>query len=170
MVGFEKRSKRYPTDLTDEEWLFIQLFLPSVAKRGRTCVMSSMRFAIWSEQGVDGGCCRMTSCLGKRYIGGSAHFVRRLLFRTIHDVTLTLDREREGREQNPTAAVVDSQSIKATAAERRGFDAEKKVVGRKRHIAVDTDGRLLMVNLTTADISDSAGAQAMVAAVRKRWP
>lgn len=40
----------------------------------------------------------------------------------------------------------------------------------KRHIAVDTDGRLLMVNLTTADISDSAGAQAIVAAIRKRWP
>jgi hypothetical protein len=50
-------------------------------------------------------------------------------------------------------AVVDSQSVKAPAAQRRGFDAGKKVVGRKRHIAVDTDGRLLMVNLTTADIS-----------------
>jgi hypothetical protein len=81
-----------------------------------------------------------------------------------------LDREREGREQNPTAAVVDSQSIKAPAAERRGFDAGKIVIGRKRHIAVDTDGRLLMLNLTTADISDRAGAQAIVAAVRKRWP
>ena len=44
------------------------------------------------------------------------------------------------------------------------------MVGRKLHIAVDTDGRLLMVNLTTADISDSAGAQSIVAAVRKRWP
>ncbi len=81
-----------------------------------------------------------------------------------------LDRERENREQSPSAAVVDSQSIKAPAAEKRGFDAGKKVVGRKRHIAVDTDGRLLMVNLTTADISDSAGAQSIVAAIRKRWP
>jgi len=80
-----------------------------------------------------------------------------------------LDREREGREQSPTAAVVDSQSIKAPAAERRGFDAGRKVVGRKRHIAVATDGRLLMVNLTTAYISDSAGAQTIVATVRKRW-
>lgn len=65
---------------------------------------------------------------------------------------------------------MDSQSIKAPAAEKRGFDAGKKVVGRKRHIAVDTDGRLLMVNLTAADISDSAGAQTIVAAIRKRWP
>lgn len=45
-----------------------------------------------------------------------------------------------------------------------------QIVGRKRHIAVDTDGRLLMINLTTADISDSAGAQAILDAIRKRWP
>ena len=55
-------------------------------------------------------------------------------------------------------------------AEKRGYDAGKKIVGRKRHIAVDTDGRLLAVNLTTADISDSAGAQPILDAIRKRWP
>lgn len=96
--------------------------------------------------------------------------MRHLLFRTIHDVALMLDRDRQAREQSPSAAVVDSQSIKAPMAQKRGYDAGKKVLGRKRHIAVDTDGRLLMVNLTTADISDSAGAQAIVAAIRKRWP
>ena len=53
---------------------------------------------------------------------------------------------------------------------QRGFDAAKKITGRKRHVAVDTDGRLLMVNLTTADISDSAGAQTILDAIRKRWP
>jgi putative transposase len=55
-------------------------------------------------------------------------------------------------------------------AEKRGYDAGKKIVGRKRHIAVDTDGRLLAVNLTTADISDSAGTQPILDAIRKRWP
>jgi putative transposase len=55
-------------------------------------------------------------------------------------------------------------------AEKRGYDAGKKIVGRKRHIAVDTDGRLLAVNLTTADISDSAGAQPILDAIRKRRP
>jgi hypothetical protein len=48
-----------------------------------------------------------------------------------------------------------------------GYDAGKKIVGRKRHIAIDTDGRLLMVNLTTAD---SAVAQAILNTIRKRWP
>lgn len=98
-------------------------------------------------------------------------FVRLFLFSTIHDVALMLDRERKGREQSPTAAVVDSQSVKAPAADGgRGYDAGKRIKGRKRPIAVDTDGRLLMLNLTTADISDSARAQQIVAAIRKRWP
>ena len=81
-----------------------------------------------------------------------------------------IDRERAGREASPSAGVLDSQSIKAPAAKKRGFDAGKKITGRKRHVAVDTYGRLLMVNLTTADISDSAGAQMILDAVRKRWP
>ena len=66
--------------------------------------------------------------------------------------------------------MIDSQSVKAPAAKKRGYDAGKKVTGRKRHIAVDTDGRLLMVNLTTADIADSAGAQLILHAIRSRWP
>src|SRR5215217_1636081 len=81
-----------------------------------------------------------------------------------------LDRERSGREASPSAAVIDSQSIKAPHASARGFDAAKRVTGRKRHIAVDTDGRLLMVNLTPADLSDSAGAQAILDVIRARWP
>jgi transposase len=103
--------------------------------------------------------------------GWFRELARRFLFQTIHDVALMLDRERAGREASPSAAVIDSQSVKAPApGGTRGYDAGKKVVGRKRHIAVDTDGRLLMVNLTTADISDSAGAQAILDGIRKRWP
>ena len=68
-------------------------------------------------------------------------FIRRFMFQTIHDVALMLDRERVGREASPTGGVVDSQSVKAPGAKTRGYDAGKKIVGRKRHIAVDTDGR-----------------------------
>jgi transposase len=99
-------------------------------------------------------------------------FVRLLLFRTIHDVALMIDRNREraGRDQ-PSAAILDSQTVKAPAAGgTHGYDGAKKTVGRKHPIAVDTNGRLLMVSLTTADISDSAGAQAVIDALRKRWP
>jgi hypothetical protein len=66
-----------------------------------------------------------------------------------------LDRERVGREASPTGGGVDTQSVKAPKAKTRGYDAGKKIVGRKRHIAVDTDGRLLMINMAQADISDS---------------
>lgn len=59
-------------------------------------------------------------------------FVRRLLFRTIHDVALMLDREREAREQSPSGAVVDSQSVKAPSAPSGGgYDAGKRIKGRK---------------------------------------
>jgi transposase len=98
-------------------------------------------------------------------------FVRLLLFRTIHDIAVMIDRERAGREASPSAGIIDSQTVKAPAAGgTRGYDAAKETVGRKRHIAVDTDGRLLMVNLTKANISDSAGAQTILDAIRKRWP
>jgi transposase len=175
MAELEKRAKRYPTDLTDGEWAFIEPYLPPVTKRGRRPttdlreVLNALRYLARS-----GGGWRM---LPKDFPPWQTVYwwfrrlVRRLLFRTIHDVAAMLDREREGREQSPSAAVVDSQSVKAPAAPvGGGFDAGKKIKGRKRHVAVDTDGRLLMVNLTTADISDSAGAQEIIADIRRRWP
>jgi len=89
----------------------------------------------------------------------------------IHDVALMVDRDRAGRGPEPSAAILDSPTVKAPAAHgSRGFDGAKKTVGRKRPIAVDADGRLPMVGLTTADISDSPGAQAILDALRKRWP
>ena len=98
-------------------------------------------------------------------------FVRLMLFRSIHNIAVMIDREREGRGASPTAGVLDSQTVKAPAAgAKRGYDGAKRTVGRERHIAVDTDGRLLMVNLTPANISDSASAQAILDALRKRWP
>ncbi len=97
--------------------------------------------------------------------------VRRLLFQTVHDLALMVDRCRAGREAGSSAAVLDSQTVKAPHAPGGGgFDAGKKTKGRKRHIAVDTDGRLLMVNLTTADVQDAPGAEEIVRIILRRWP
>jgi len=174
IAAIEKKTKRYPTDLTDAEWEHVRPLLPRPAKHGRKPkvdlreVLNAIRYMTRT-----GGGWRM---LPKDFPPWQTvywwfrRFPRLLLFRTIHDIALMVDRERAGREASPTAGVVDSQTVKAPAAKTRGYDAGKKIVGRKRHIAVDTDGRLLMVNLTTADISDSAGARAILDAIRKRWP
>lgn len=174
MAEIEKRTRRYPTDLTDAEWERVEPLLPKPAKRGRKPtvdlreILNAIRYMARS-----GGGWRMLPHdfpPWQTVYWWFRRFVRLLLFRTIHDIALMVDRERQGREASPSAGVIDSQSVKAPAARQRGYDAAKKVAGRKRHIAVDTDGRLLMVNLTTADISDSAGAQTILDAIRKRWP
>src|SRR5246127_728658 len=174
IAAIEKKTKRYPTDLTDAEWERIRPLLPRPAKRGRKPsvdlreILNAIRYMTRT-----GGGWRM---LPKDFPPWRTvywwfrRFVRLLLFRTIHDIALMVDRERAGREPSPPAGIADSQTVKAPAAKTRGYDAGEKIVGRKRHIVVDTDGRLLMVNLTTADISDSAGAQMILDAIRKRWP
>jgi transposase len=93
------------------------------------------------------------------------------MFRTIHNVALMIDRAMAGRDTEPTAAIIDSQTAKAPApGAERGYDGAKKTVVRKRHIAVDTAGRLLLVHLTPANISDSAGAQAVLDALHSKRP
>ena len=175
MANLERRAKRYPTDLTDDEWERIKPLLPKAPRRGRKpsvdlrTILDAIRYMARS-----GGGWRMLPNdfpPWQTVYWWFRRLMRRFLFRTIHDMALMLDRERAGREASPTAAVVDSQSVKAPApGAKRGFDAAKKIVGRKRHIAVDTDGRLLMVTLTPADISDSAGAQTILDGIRQRWP
>src|SRR5271163_1329664 len=149
MATIEKKTKRYPSDLTDEEWARIEPFLPRASKAGRPIevdlreVLNAIRYMARS-----GGGWRMLPNdfpPWQTVYRWFRRFVRRFLFQTIHDVALMLDRERVGREASPTGGVVDSQSVKAPEAKTRGYDAGKKIVGRKRHIAVDTDGRLLVL-------------------------
>ncbi|MFG2848839.1 transposase, partial [Kitasatospora sp. NPDC048296] len=77
-------------------------------------------------------------------------------------------RERAGRDPEPSAGVIDSQSVKADAvvgSDSRGFDGGKLVNGRKRHVVVDTLGLLLAVTVTAADVGDRAAAQVLLAQV-----
>jgi putative transposase len=157
MAEIAKKSKRY---LTDEEWAIIEPFLPVAAKRGRQedgLAPSPERASLHGAFGW-----RM---LPKDFLPWQTvywwfrRFVRRFMFRTIHDVVLMIDRERTGHKASPTGGTIDSQSVKVPEAKTRVYDAGK-----------DTDGRLLMVLLTPADVSDNAGAQMILYALRKRWP
>jgi transposase len=88
-----------------------------------------------------------------------------------HDRLRGRVRESEGRQAEPTAAIVDSQSVKAAAsvpAVSRGFDGAKNVNGRKRHLIVDCLGLLLMVLVTPADVTDREAASGMLPRLRER--
>ncbi|WP_405803679.1 transposase [Streptomyces sp. NBC_00210] len=87
------------------------------------------------------------------------------LVREFHDRLRTRVRERLGRDAEPTAGVIDSQSIKADAvvgSDSQGFDGGKLINGRKRHVVVDTLGLLLGVMVTSADTGDRAAAQVLL--------
>jgi putative transposase len=86
-------------------------------------------------------------------------FLREGVWESMRHHLVMMLREVEGREASPTAAIIDTQSVKTTeSGGSRGYDAAKKVKGRKRHVAVDTQGLLLGVLVHAASIQDADGA------------
>ncbi|WP_104942090.1 IS5 family transposase [Porphyrobacter sp. HT-58-2] len=88
----------------------------------------------------------------------------------IHALIL-IGREFVGREASPSAGVIDSESVKTTdSGGRRGFDAGKKIKGRKRHIVTDIDGNLAHAVIHPADMQDRDGAPLVLAEIIRRHP
>lgn len=81
-------------------------------------------------------------------------------------------RKAEGRNEEPSAAVIDSQSIKtsATNGTEKGYDAGKKIWGRKRHVLVDTQGNLMEVKVTEAGASDLKGGKVLLEPLKDVFP
>jgi len=167
------RRPRYPTDMTDAEWARVLPLLPVPGwMRGRggrpeaychRAMLDAIRYLVdngikWRAMPVD------FPPWDRIY----AFFRRRrdnALVKEFHDRLRARVREELGRDAQPTAGVIDSQSVKADAvvgADSRGFDGGKLVNGRKRHVVVDTLGLLLGVMVTAADVGDRTAAQVLL--------
>lgn len=163
------RAPTYPTDLTDPEWARIAPLIPTPAwilgHGGRPeeyCHRQLIDAVLYL---TDNGIKWRAMPADFPAWDDCYRFFRRWktqgLLTLVHDRLRRACRAQAGRSPEPTAAIIDSQSLRAAetvAAPDRGYDAAKKINGTKRHIAVDTTGLLLAVTVTAASVQDRDGA------------
>ena len=166
---------RYGSDLTDAEWAILEPLLPAPSRTGRppNWPMREIVTAIFYV--LRGGVpWRMLPEGFPPYRTVYGWFARPRdagVWETVNFALGVADRERAGRDASPSAAVMDGQSVKASEARGpRGYDAGKKVKGRKRHALVDTGGRLLVVQVGPASVQDRDGAEPLLRASRALFP
>ena len=161
--------KPYPTDLSDAEWTRLRSYLPSLKaeSRLRTHSLRDVLDAIFYI--VRSGCAwRLLPHDFPPWSTVYYHFRRfRLsgLWSLILKVVRADERKRVGKDPEPIAAIIDSQSVKTVgeSAHPSGYDAHKNVKGRKRHLLVDTLGLPLSIHVTPADVQDRVGAHLLLA-------
>ena len=161
---------RYASDLTDAEWAMLEPMLPAelgaaASGHGR-CGRSSTRSSTCCAAASPGGCCRTASRRGRRSMAGLPVARRRDLGGD--QPPSGHARPRAGRARREPDGGGDRQPKRQDDGERRrrGYDAGKKIKGRKRHAMVDTDGRALELQAHAADIQDRDGAGPLLQASR----
>jgi transposase len=171
----DRRALRYASDCTDAEWALIELLMPGRSKVGRprkTCMRS-----VWDaiQYIATTGC--QWALLPKDFPPFTTvqYYFYGLrdsgVLDLINDALVEIARRLAGREPQPTAAIIDSQSVKTTeSGGPRGFDAGKKIKGRKRHIVTDTQGNLLSAIVHPANVQDRDGAPTVVTLACASYP
>jgi len=170
-----REGVRFPSDLTDAEWAVLAPLLPPRRPVGRPPAwpMREILDAIFYV--LRGGVPwrLLPPCFPPRQTvyGWFAAFRDAGIWEALNHHLVMLDREAAGRAASPSAAVIDSQSVRTTeAGGPRGYDAGKKINGRKRHALVDTDGRPLLLHCHPAAVQDRDGAVPLLCASRARFP